>query len=102
MNKKRNTKQLDIEALTLAAECLKALAHPNRLQIVQLLLSGKQYTVNEIAEACSLSQPTTSDHLRLMKRCGFLKSNRDGRTVYYEVAESHLEDIMSCIQNRFG
>ena len=102
MNKKRKTQQLDIEALTMAAECLKALAHPHRLQIVQLLLSGKQFTVNEIAEECELSQPATSDHLRLMKRCGFLSSQRDGRTVYYEVAEPHLEDIMSCIQNRFG
>ncbi len=74
MNKKRNTKRLDIDALTMAAECLKALAHPHRLQIVQLLLSGKQYSVNEIAESCDLNRPTTPDHLRLMQRCGFLKS----------------------------
>jgi len=102
MNKKRNTKNLDIDALTMAAECLKALAHPHRLQIVQLLLSGEQYSVNEIAEFCELTQPTTSDHLRLMHRCGFLRSQRDGRAVFYEIAEPHLQDIMSCIQDRFG
>lgn len=102
MNKPRKTKQLDIEALSLAAECLKTLAHPHRLQIVQLLLSGKQLSVNEIAEHCELNQPTTSDHLRLMQRCGFLQSQRSGRTVYYSVAEPHLADIMLCIQNRFG
>jgi DNA-binding transcriptional ArsR family regulator len=102
MNKKRTKKELDIEALTMAAECLKTLAHPHRLQIVQLLLSGKQYSVNEIAEHCKLTQPTTSDHLRLMHRCGFLLSKRSGRTVFYEVGEAHLADIMACIQNRFG
>lgn len=102
MTKTRKTKQLDIEALTAAAECLKTLAHPHRLQIVQLLLSGKQLSVNEIAEHCELNQPTTSDHLRLMQRCGFLKSQRNGRTVYYAVSEPHLADIMSCIQTRFG
>ena len=102
MNKPRKNKQLDIDALTLAAECLKALAHPHRLQIVQLLLSGKQLSVNEIAEHCELNQPTTSDHLRLMQRCGFLESQRSGRTVIYSVFEPHLQDIMSCIQNRFG
>ncbi len=102
MNKKRNAKQLDFEALTLAAECLKALAHPSRLQLVQLLMSGKQYSVNELAEECDLTQPTTSDHLRLMQRCGFLTSQRDGRTVYYEISEDHLQDIMACIQSRFG
>ena len=102
MNKKRTVKQLDFEALTLASECLKALAHPSRLQIVQLLMTGKRYSVNDLAEACDLTQPTTSDHLRLMQRCGFLTSQRDGRTVYYEIMEQHLRDIMDCIQNRFG
>ena len=94
--------QLGIEALSHAAECLRILAHPNRLQIVQMLLSGNDYTVNEIAEACDLAQPTTSDHLRLMQRCGFLESQREGRTVYYSIAEPHLQDIMNCIQKRFG
>lgn len=99
---RNQTKQLNFEALSEAADCLKTLAHPSRLQIVQLLLSGKQYSVNEIAEQCELSQPATSDHLRLMQRCGFLTSERDGRTVYYEIDEPHLQDIMACIQNRFG
>lgn len=102
MSKTKKSKELDMEALSMAAECLKALAHPHRLQIVQLLLSGKQLSVNEIAEYCELNQPTTSDHLRLMQRCGFLESQRDGRTVYYSVAEPHLEDIMACMQSRFG
>ncbi len=102
MNRPRKTKPLDIEALTAAAECLKTLAHPHRLQIVQLLLSGKELSVNEIAEECDLNQPTTSDHLRLMQRCGFLQSQRSGRAVFYSVSEPHLQDIMTCIQNRFG
>lgn len=102
MNKKRNTKKLNLEALTMAAECLKTLAHPSRLQIIQLLMTGKRYSVNEIADTCELTQPTTSDHLRLMQRCGFLTSERDGRTVYYEISEQHLHDIMACIQSRFG
>ncbi len=102
MNKKRNVKQLDFAGLSQAAECLKALAHPSRLQIVQMLMTGERFSVNELAEACKLTQPTTSDHLRLMQRCGFLTSRRDGRTVYYEILEQHLHDIMTCIQNRFG
>lgn len=95
-------KQLDIGALSKAAECLRILAHPHRLQIVQLLLTGDDYTVNDIAETCELAQPTTSDHLRLMQRCGFLTSTREGRTVYYSIAEPHLEDILACMQKRFG
>ena len=102
MNKPRKSKPLDIEALTAAAECLKTLAHPHRLQILQLLLTGKELSVNEIAEECGLNQPTTSDHLRLMQRCSFLRNQKSGRTVYYSVAEPHLQDIMDCLKNRFG
>ena len=102
MIKKSQLDFLDIHALSEAAECLRILAHPNRLQIVQMLLTGKKYSVGDIAVACELTQPTTSDHLRLMQRCGFLDSVRDGRTVYYSISEPHLKDIMSCIQKRFG
>ena len=100
MIKKKPT--LDLDSLTKAAECLRTLAHPHRLQLVQMLMSGNRYSVNELAEACELAQPTTSDHLRLMQRCGFLTSERDGRTVFYSISEPHLKDIMGCIQNRFG
>ena len=102
MNKTKRAKPLDMDGLMAAAECLKTLAHPHRLQIVQLLLTGKELSVNEIADECELNQPTTSDHLRLMQRCGFLKSQKSGRTVFYSVAEPHLKDIMMCVQTRFG
>ena len=99
---KKVHKQLDFAALTEAAECLKTLAHPSRLQIVQILMTGERISVNELAESCELSQPAMSDHLRLMQRCGFLSSERDGRTVFYRISEQHLLEIMACIQNRFG
>jgi DNA-binding transcriptional ArsR family regulator len=90
----------NLPALALAAECLKALAHPVRLRMVQLLLHG-QYTVGELAEDCQIPDNVASEHLRLMQRCGFLTSERQGRKVFYQVAEPHLQDIMNCIENRF-
>ncbi|NNE00432.1 MAG: winged helix-turn-helix transcriptional regulator [Pirellulaceae bacterium] len=83
-----------------AAECLKALAHPVRLRIVQLLLHGR-YTVGELAEDCEIADNVASENLRLLQRCGFLVSERDGRRVYYQVAEPHLSKLMDCIQHRF-
>ncbi|MAT15759.1 MAG: ArsR family transcriptional regulator [Planctomyces sp.] len=83
-----------------AAECLKTLAHPARLRMVQLLLHG-QYTVGEIAADCGIPDNVASEHLRLMQRCGFFNSERKGRMVYYQIAEPHLENIMHCIQSRF-
>lgn len=91
----------DLAALKQAAECLKILAHPHRLRIVQILLR-KRYTVGELAEACEIPSHMASEHLRLMQRCGFLGSERVGRRIYYEVVEPHLERIMACVEERFG
>jgi DNA-binding transcriptional ArsR family regulator len=91
----------DLSALHDAAECLRTLAHPHRLRIIQMLLQG-DYTVGELAEACEISSPMASEHLRLMQRCGFLASEKNGRKVFYRVAEPHLKDILRCVENRFG
>jgi len=90
-----------LPALAEAAECLKTLAHPHRLRIVQMLLRGR-YTVGELAEACEIPSHMASEHLRLMQRVGFLPSEKDGRRAYYQIAEPHLASIMACIEARFG
>lgn len=90
-----------MEALSEAAECLRTLAHPHRLRMIQMLLQGR-YTVGELAEACEIPSHMASEHLRLMLRCGFLSSEKDSRCVYYSVAEPHLANIMGCIEQRFG
>lgn len=89
-----------LPALAQAAECLKTLAHPHRLRIVQMLLAGR-YTVGELAEACEIPSHMASEHLRLMQRCGFLSSQREGRKAYYEIAEPHLADILKCVEAKF-
>ena len=90
-----------LEALEQAAECLRTLAHPHRLRMVQMLLQG-DYTVGELAEACKLPSAMASEHLRLMQRCGFLASEKQGRKVFYQVSEPHLKNILKCIEDRFG
>jgi len=90
-----------LEHLSQAAECLRTLAHPHRLRIVQMLLGGR-YPVGELADACGIPSHMASEHLRLMQRCGFLAMEKEGRRVYYTIAEPHLASIMACIESRFG
>ena len=90
-----------MKALEQAAECLKTLAHPHRLRMIQMLLRGR-YTVGELAEACEIPSHMASEHLRLMQRCGLLTAEREGKFVYYFIAEPQLEGIMSCVEARFG
>ena len=103
VNKKRvrRPELIPLDALAEAAECLKTLAHPHRLRMIQMLLQG-QYTVGELAEACGIPSHMASEHLRLMQRCGFLANEKDGRKAYYHVVESHLASIMACVEARFG
>lgn len=90
-----------LPALERAAECLKTLAHPHRLRIVQMLLRGR-YSVGELATACDIASHMASEHLRLMQRSGFLSVEKDGRRAYYRIAEPHLANIMACVEARFG
>ena len=98
--KKTKLRLTNLDALGQAAECLRVLAHPHRLRMIQMLLAG-DYTVGELAESCELPTAMASEHLRLMQRCGFLSSEKDGRKVFYRVVEPHLQNIMNCIEERF-
>lgn len=98
--RKKPLPERNMPALTQAAECLKTVAHPVRLRMIQLLLDD-QYTVGELAADCKVPDNVASEHLRLMQRTGLLGSERDGRRVYYRVAEPHLRKIIECIEGRF-
>ncbi len=83
-----------------AAACLRTIAHPHRLRMIQMLL-GDEYTVGELARACGIAPHAASEHLGRMRDRGLLQSERRGREVYYQIAEQGLASIMSCIENRF-
>ena len=98
---KRNV-LLGWEALQEATRCLKSVAHPVRLRILELLLDG-EYTVGELADLCEVDQPTASGHLRQLRDRGILDQRRDGRHVYYWVAApAAIQGIVTCMRNNFG
>jgi len=57
-------------------------------------LADRELSVSEIAAAVGLSLQNTSQHLRLMKEHGILRSRRDGQTIFYSVADNKL--LQSC------
>lgn len=89
------------DVLERAAECLRTIAHPVRLRIIQMLLVSPR-PVGELAEACQVPSNVMSEHLRLMKDRGFVDSERRGRRIYYRVAEPCLVKIMDCVADRFA
>lgn len=88
-------------ALEGAAECLRTLAHPHRLRMVQMLLQA-EFTVGELAAACGIPSHMASEHLRLMRDRGLLDFERRGRRIYYHIVETGLASLIACIESRFG
>jgi DNA-binding transcriptional ArsR family regulator len=92
---------LPMEMLADAAACLKVLAHPVRLRIVDALMQG-DFTVREIAEICKVREHQVCEHLRLMQNCGLLASARVGRTVHYRIASPQLPALLNCVRAHCG
>ncbi len=87
---------LPADFLEAAAECLKVMAHPARLRMVDILMQS-ELPVGRIAELCELSPAQTCEHLRLMKGHGLLGSERRGREVYYRIVSPRLPALLKCI-----
>jgi ArsR family transcriptional regulator len=78
------------------AETLKAVAHPIRLQIVNILMSGEQ-SVGDLVKKLGTKQSLTSQQLSILKTRGVLRSRRNGNVVYYSLENSGIINIMSSI-----
>ncbi len=73
---------------------IKALGSDIRIEILNLL-GTKEMNVNEIANKASVSRPTISHHLLLMKRAGILSSRKQGKETFYSV---NMQSITSLAQ----
>ena len=90
-------KNLNAEQLNSASKMLKAIAHPVRIAILELLANGKFLMVTEIYELLSIKQSTTSHHLGILKSNGVLNSKRKGKNTFYFLKHKYLLNIIECI-----
>lgn len=94
-----HTSKLDIAKLDKVAEILKAVAHPIRIKVIELLGYSQELTVSEIYETLGTEQSLTSHHLTKMKDKGVLNCRRDGKNIYYSLADSKITNVITCIEN---
>ncbi len=69
------------------AQFAKALAHPARIAILQLLLKKQTCYCGDIVEEMPLSQSTVSQHLKELKNAGLIKGTIDGAKICYCIDE---------------
>lgn len=83
------------------ARNLRAMADPTRIQILSLIVeadSGRR-PVTELADELGLTQPTVSHHLRIMTEEGLLERVQQGRTVWYSVVPSRVNDVFDSVRS---
>lgn len=96
MAKKSSTKKNDKSRKLVAF--FKAIAHPTRMGIVQLLLKEEKLTVNTICNTLDLEQSLTSHHLAGMRESGVLSSKRNGKNIYYMLSNPKIKDILASVE----
>ncbi|MGF1826822.1 ArsR/SmtB family transcription factor [Vibrio splendidus] len=82
------------------AEFLKSMAHPERLMVLCQLTEG-ELGFTELLEGSCLSQSAFSQQLAVLKRKGLVKVRKESQLVFYSLADSRVELLMSSLHNVF-
>jgi DNA-binding transcriptional ArsR family regulator len=83
-----------------ASDFLKALAHENRLLLL-CLLAERERSVTELEELLSLRQTTVSQQLARLRLDGLVTTRRDGKTIYYSLADTSTLKFVKVIYEMF-
>ena len=87
--------QRQLPDLSKVARFLKALADETRLKIAYALTLEPALCVCDVAEIIGSSVATASHHLRYLKEHGLAKSHREGKMMYYALADDHVFQIVT-------
>lgn len=75
-----------------AAELLKVFGDPTRIRII-FVLCESEMCVCDIAKLLGMTQSAISHQLRVLKQARLVKFRREGKTVYYSLADAHVKTI---------
>jgi DNA-binding transcriptional ArsR family regulator len=81
------------ELQALKADLFRALAHPARIRILELL-SSREHTVQELQEALELDQPAVSQHLAALRARQLVTSRKDGTLAYYALRSRLVAELL--------
>ncbi len=81
-----------------AARMLKAIAHPVRIEIIDLLSRTKRLSVNELKEKLKITQSMTSQHLAQLRNSGVLGASKEANICYYYIHNKKVLKLLNCIK----
>jgi len=90
--------KLNYKSLKKAVLLLRAVHHPLRQQIIQLLEQKTKLIVTKIYAKLRLEQSVASQHLAILRRAGIVDTKRDGKFIYYFLNKSRLHQISKLVE----
>ncbi|MBC7901861.1 MAG: helix-turn-helix transcriptional regulator [Gemmatimonadaceae bacterium] len=85
--------KIDFLQVKKASLIIRAINHKLRQQILRLLEENKKITVTELYVQLRLEQSVASQHLAILRRAGIVKTERDGKFIYYFINTERLAHI---------
>lgn len=82
------------------AELMKTLAHSGRLMAL-CALTEEERSVGELAEQLDLTTQAMSQQLAILRNKGLVRTRRDGQTIYYALADTRLEHLISTLYDTY-
>lgn len=83
-----------------AADFLRALAHPMRLQILCRLLDGEA-AVATFESELGLKQPNLSQQLGLLRETGLVTTRREAKSIFYSLADQKVGGVLAALRDAF-
>ncbi|MFA8387759.1 MAG: ArsR/SmtB family transcription factor [Pelagibaca sp.] len=97
-----NDEELDriVDKATTASNFLKAISHEGRLMILCHLVTGEK-SVTELEDLLAARQAAVSQQLSRLRLEGLVIPRRDGKTIYYRLADDRPRKMLECVYELF-
>lgn len=90
---KRQAPELSQQYIQPLADVFKVLGDPTRLRILRVLMN-QEVCVRDIADKLGMGQSAVSHQLRILRDARLVQFRRDGKTVYYSLADAHVFTLL--------
>ncbi len=93
-----NSLKVDLLNVKKASLVLRAINHKLRQQILKLIDEQGKITVTEIYVKLRLEQSVASQHLAILRKAGFVNTERDGKFIYYTINTNRIEELNQFVE----
>lgn len=91
--------KVDLLNVKKASLVLRAINHKLRQQILKLIDEQGKITVTEIYVKLRLEQSVASQHLAILRKAGFVNTERDGKFIYYTINTNRIEELNQFVES---